>query len=46
LILRGVTDLVGSSGSEAYGNLGLFEAAATEILAKLISALPGWKISL
>jgi adenosylhomocysteine nucleosidase len=43
LILRGVTDLVGSSGSEAYGNLALFEAAAEEILHNLILALPGWK---
>ena len=46
MILRGVTDLVGSTGGEAYGNLGLFEAAAGEILEKLISALPGWKIIL
>jgi adenosylhomocysteine nucleosidase len=46
LILRGVTDLVGSSGSEAYGNLGLFEAAAEEVLGKLIESLPGWKIAL
>jgi adenosylhomocysteine nucleosidase len=46
LILRGVTDLVGSSGGEAYGNLGLFEAAAGEILKKLILSLPGWRIAL
>jgi adenosylhomocysteine nucleosidase len=46
LILRGVTDLVGSSGSEAYGNLGLFEAAAAEVLKKLITTLPGFKIFL
>ncbi|OGO38005.1 MAG: hypothetical protein A2W35_00765 [Chloroflexi bacterium RBG_16_57_11] len=46
LILRGVTDLVGRSGGEAYGNLGLFEAAAADVLEKLITTLPGWKISL
>ncbi len=46
LILRGVTDLVGSEGSRAYGNLGLFEAAAGEVLAKLVQALPGWRMSL
>lgn len=46
LILRGVTDLVGSSGSEAYGNLGLFEAAAEEVLEVLITTLPGWRIAL
>jgi adenosylhomocysteine nucleosidase len=46
LILRGVTDLVGSSGGEAYGNLGLFEAAAAEVLERLITTLPGWRIAL
>jgi len=45
LILRGVTDLVGNLGGEAYGNLTLFEAAAGEVLGKLIEALPGWKIA-
>ena len=45
LILRGVTDLVGSAGSEAYGNLDLFEAAAGEVLGRLIESLPGWKIA-
>lgn len=42
LILRGVTDLVGSSGGEAYGNLSLFEKAAMEILGRLVESLPGW----
>jgi len=42
LILRGVTDLVGSSGGEAYDNLELFEAAATDILKRLIAELPVW----
>jgi adenosylhomocysteine nucleosidase len=42
LILRGVTDLVGSSGGEAYDNLGFFEAAAQEVLGRLFAALPGW----
>jgi len=46
LILRGVTDLVGSSGSEAYGDLALFEQAAEHILRRLIEALPGWQIAL
>lgn len=44
LILRGVTDLVGGSGSEAYGDLALFERAAEQILGRLIPALPGWQI--
>jgi adenosylhomocysteine nucleosidase len=42
LILRGVTDLVDSQGSAAYGNLGYFENAAYEIMEKLIQALPDW----
>jgi adenosylhomocysteine nucleosidase len=43
LILRGVTDLVGASGGEAYGDLALFEQAAEEVLARLVQSLPGWK---
>jgi adenosylhomocysteine nucleosidase len=42
LILRGVTDLVGGSGGEAYGNLQLFEEAAHSILKRLVNALPMW----
>ena len=42
LILRGVTDLVGSQSGEAYGNIQLFEVAAQNILDRLIQALPYW----
>jgi adenosylhomocysteine nucleosidase len=42
LILRGVTDLVGSAGGEAYGNLALFEKATLRILRQLVEALPDW----
>jgi adenosylhomocysteine nucleosidase len=42
LILRGVTDLVGSSGGEAYGNFELFKAATGLIMRRLVEALPGW----
>jgi adenosylhomocysteine nucleosidase len=43
LILRGVTDLVGSSGGEAYaGNVAVFEQAAEQVLTELIKFLPGW----
>jgi adenosylhomocysteine nucleosidase len=42
LILRGVTDLVDSQGSAAYGNLDYFENAAYEIMNKLVQALPAW----
>ena len=42
LILRGVTDLVGSSGGEAYGNIQVFIEAAREILGRLLSSLPEW----
>jgi adenosylhomocysteine nucleosidase len=46
LILRGVTDLVSSSGGEAYGDLALFEQAAECILVRLIESLPAWQICL
>lgn len=46
LILRGVTDLVSSSGGEAYGDLAFFEQAAGDILTRLIEALPDWKVAL
>ena len=42
LILRGVTDLVGSSGGEAYGNIELFVLNTAEVLETLISSLPAW----
>ena len=42
LILRGVTDLVGSAGGEAYGNIGLYEEATHTILEQLIDKLPEW----
>jgi adenosylhomocysteine nucleosidase len=42
LILRGVTDLVGSSGGEAYDNLQFFEQATAGIMERLVKALPSW----
>ena len=42
LILRAVTDLVSSTGGEAYGNVDLFRSAAEEMTAQLIDALPAW----
>jgi adenosylhomocysteine nucleosidase len=42
LILRGVTDLVDSQGSPAYGDLEYFESAAFEIMGKLVGSLPDW----
>jgi adenosylhomocysteine nucleosidase len=42
LILRGVSDLVGSSGGEAYGNLDLFQQRSDEIMAQLVDQLGGW----
>jgi len=42
LILRGVTDLVGTSGGEAYNNLQMFEESAFVILSKLVEQLPDW----
>ncbi|HET6846589.1 MAG TPA: hypothetical protein VFH29_07120, partial [Anaerolineales bacterium] len=42
LILRGVSDLVGSAGGEAYGDYGLFLDRTREIMTKLFQALPIW----
>ena len=42
LILRGVSDLVGSSGGEAYGNFKLFEDATASIMKLLVESLPCW----
>jgi adenosylhomocysteine nucleosidase len=42
IILRGVTDLVDSQGSAAYGNLDYFDQAAYQIMQKLIQILPDW----
>jgi len=42
LILRGVTDLVGPEGGEAYGNYELFLARTREIMKGLVDDLPKW----
>ena len=42
LILRGVTDLVSSTGSPAYDNPNYFEVKAYEILKILVRSLPSW----
>ena len=42
LILRGVSDLVGSSGGEAYGDYPLFMSRTKDIMARLIAVLPDW----
>jgi adenosylhomocysteine nucleosidase len=43
LILRGVTDLVGAAGGEAYqGQIHIFVKATAEILQRLLQALPDW----
>lgn len=42
LILRGVSDVVGDSGSAAYGDLSYFQRSAAEIMKRLITGLPGW----
>lgn len=41
LILRGVSDIVGKQGSDAY-NFGVFQARAREIMRELFAQLPGW----
>ena len=42
LILRAVSDLVGSDGGEAYGDYERFKKAARELMARLVETLPLW----
>lgn len=42
LILRGVTDLVGPMGGEAYGKIGVFKKATRSIMERLFADLPAW----
>lgn len=42
LILRGVSDLVGSDGDAAYGNLDVFIENTHGIMPRLVAALPDW----
>lgn len=42
LILRGVSDLVGSEHGEAYGNYALFVEGTTIVMRQLVDALPEW----
>ena len=42
LILRGVTDLVGGDGGEAYGNIELFRERTRSVMRELFRQLPEW----
>jgi adenosylhomocysteine nucleosidase len=42
LILRGVTDLVGPEGGEAYGNPTVFEEGTAVVMKRLLDLLPYW----
>jgi adenosylhomocysteine nucleosidase len=42
LILRGVTDLVGGEGGEAYGNIELFHERTKFVMKNLFDQLPEW----
>jgi adenosylhomocysteine nucleosidase len=42
LILRGVTDLVGESGGEAYDNIEVFHENTRVVMKELIGQLPDW----
>jgi len=42
LILRGVTDLVGNAGGEAYGHIEVFSDACRFVMKYLVDSLPGW----
>ena len=42
LILRGVTDLVGEAGGEAYGDYGLFVEKTREVMKRLVEGVGDW----
>jgi len=42
LILRSVSDLVGRSGGEAYGNVQLFQSRTNAVMRSLLQSLPAW----
>jgi adenosylhomocysteine nucleosidase len=42
LILRGVSDLVGGDGGEAYGKLELFQQRTNDIMQRLVDQLDNW----
>lgn len=42
LILRGVSDLVGAGGGEAYGAIEVFHEGTRLVMEQLLSALPAW----
>lgn len=42
VILRGVTDLVGAKGGEAYGKIEVFKRHTETVMKKLFDALPAW----
>jgi adenosylhomocysteine nucleosidase len=42
LILRGVSDLVGGEGGEAYGNIEIFHRNTRAVMKTLIGQLPDW----
>lgn len=45
LILRGVSDVVGPDGGEAYGNMTLFREGTYAIMNTLLSSLPAWIVA-
>ncbi len=42
LILRGVSDLVGEEGGEAYENFSAFEEGTRQVMSNLLAHLPAW----
>ena len=42
LILRGVSDLVGAQGGEAYGAMEIFQQGARQVMEPMLRALPAW----
>jgi len=42
LILRGVSDLVGTTGGEAYGSIEVFHEGTRRVMEPMLQALPEW----
>jgi adenosylhomocysteine nucleosidase len=42
LILRGISDVVGNTGGEAYGALEVFHLGTDQVMKVLLDSLPGW----
>ncbi len=45
IILRGVSDLVGADGGEAYGDIEVFHEGTRQVMEPLLRSLPDWLVN-